>query len=67
MAKLEVDSNTCIRCGQCFAMFEENFKADDETGASTVISQENVVPEMVDICPVGAIKVIEEDENEENE
>ncbi len=67
MAKVSVDSSTCIGCGQCVAMFEDNFELNDETGTSQVKSQEGVVTEMSDICPVGAIKVVEETEESENE
>ena len=67
MAKVSVDSDTCIGCGQCVAMFEDNFEFDDETGTSKVKSQNGVVNEMADICPVGAIKVVEETEESENE
>ena len=68
MAKMSVDSETCIGCGQCVAMFGDNFDFNED-GISTVKSQDNVVPDMVDICPVGAIKITEEDEKttEENE
>ena len=68
MAKMTVDSETCIGCGQCVAMFGDNFDFNED-GISTVKSQDNVVPDMVDICPVGAIKITEEDEKttEENE
>ena len=68
MAKLSVDSETCIGCGQCVAMFEDNFEFDEETGTSKVKSEENAGMEMADICPVGAIKFVEEDEtSNENE
>lgn len=68
MAKLSVDSETCIGCGQCVAMFEDNFEFDNETGTSKVKSEENAGMEMTEICPVGAIKFVEEDEpSNENE
>ena len=68
MAKLMVDPEICMGCGQCVAMFEDNFEFDDETGTSTVKSSDNAGPEMVDLCPVGAIKLLEEEEvSNENE
>ena len=67
MAKLSVDTETCIGCGQCVAMFEDNFEFDDETGTSKVKSDENAGVEMVDICPVGAIKFVDADTSNENE
>lgn len=63
---LKVDNTACIGCGQCVAMFPENFDFDSETGLSKAISNDNIVDEMTDICPVGAISVSESD-NEEQE
>ena len=57
--ELKVDNTMCIGCGQCVAMFPENFNFDPETGLSTAISNQNLVDDMVDICPVSAISIVE--------
>jgi len=63
MKKLSVDKNTCIGCGMCFSTDEEHFTSDDN-GLSEVKSQENLesdtLKNVVESCPVGAIKIEEE-------
>ena len=65
--ELIVDKTSCIGCGQCIAMFPENFDFDPETSRSIPISQENLVDDMVDVCPVGAISISGEVDEEEEE
>ena len=55
--ELKVDETKCIGCGACVSTYQDNFDFDGETGLSTVKSNENVTPEMADVCPVGAITV----------
>lgn len=69
MAKLIVDKNACIGCGVCVATDIEHFEFDD-SGLSEVISQENLqsvqLASAINFCPTDAIKLAEED-NEEDE
>lgn len=64
MKKLIVDDSVCMGCGMCAAMDEEHFMINDK-GLSEVKSQENLESEtlknVVDICPVSAIKLAEEE------
>ena len=64
MKKLIVDDSVCIGCGMCAAMDEEHFMINDN-GLSEVKSQENLESEtlknVVDSCPVSAIKLAEEE------
>lgn len=57
--ELKVDSELCVRCGQCVAVFPENFDFDPKSGASIPISNENLVEDMSAICPFGAISIEE--------
>lgn len=63
MKKLIVDDSVCIGCGMCAAMDDEHFMIND-AGLSEVKSQENLESEtlknVVDSCPVSAIKLAEE-------
>lgn len=61
MTNITVDESKCIGCGTCVASYPENFDFNNETGLSTVISNENASQEMQTICPVGAIAVTESD------
>lgn len=65
MKELKVDVNSCIGCGLCANIDQEHFEIGAD-GLSKVISQENLdnpeVQNVVDSCPVGAIK-LEEKEN----
>ncbi|MFW6047830.1 MAG: ferredoxin [Candidatus Natronoplasma sp.] len=70
MVKVEVDQDTCIACGQCYATCPEVYQ-DDGTGTAEIVDeyQENEVyvgrvpddiectQEGADVCPVDAIKV----------
>lgn len=64
MKKLIVDDSVCMGCGMCAAMDEEHFMINDK-GLSKVKSQENLESEtlknVVDSCPVSAIKLAEEE------
>lgn len=64
MKKLIVDDSVCIGCGMCAASDPEHFTINDN-GLSEVISQENLesdnLKNMVDSCPVSAIKLAEAD------
>ena len=65
MKKIIVNEN-CIGCGMCIAIDNEHF--DFQDGLSHAISNENLDSEAlknaIDSCPVGAIKI--EDDSEEN-
>lgn len=67
MKKVNVDQVKCIGCGACVGIDPEHFDFED-SGLSTVISQENLETEelqqAVEGCPTGAISV--EDDNEES-
>ncbi|MGM9834300.1 MAG: ferredoxin [Bacilli bacterium] len=67
MEKLIVNQDTCISCGACIQIDEEHFDFS-ENGTSVAISQENLESEAVnmakDACPVGAISIIEVEDNE---
>ena len=67
MKKIVVDQNKCIGCGICVGTDPEHFDFED-SGLSNPISQENIesenVNEAINACPVSAIS-IEEDNNEE--
>ena len=66
MKKIEI--NNCIGCGACIAMDPEHFEFDDNL--SSVKSNDNLdsdaLQNAIDSCPVGAIKVTEDAETEEN-
>lgn len=65
MKKLEVNEN-CIGCGMCIAIDNEHF--DFQDNLSHVISNENLesdnLKNAIASCPVGAINVIEDENNE---
>ena len=63
--ELKVDETKCIGCGACVASYPQNFDFADNV--STVISSENATPDMVSICPVGAITSDEEAAPEEEQ
>lgn len=59
--KIAVDQEVCIGCGTCVGIAPEHFKLDNE-GKSSVIKQYNVedneiIMEVIDSCPVDAIKL----------
>lgn len=69
MEKLHVDKDRCIGCGLCVSMNEEHFEFNDE-GVSYAKNPE-VKPEekndllsIVDSCPVEAITIEEEIEED---
>ncbi|MFH1561124.1 MAG: ferredoxin [Patescibacteria group bacterium] len=59
MVKIVVDPNLCIGCGAC-TMIEENvIKIDPKTGKAKAIApvkNQKTAQEIIDICPVRAIK-----------
>lgn len=63
MKKLNVDQVKCIGCGACVGIDPDHFDFDD-SGLSTVISQEKLeneeLEQAVEGCPTGAITVEEE-------
>ena len=66
MEKVKVDADRCIRCGACIATAPESFDYGDD-GESKVIN-ENVTEEVrqaIDMCPVSAIEIVDEEEKEE--
>lgn len=72
MEKLRVDADACIGCGLCVSQNEEYFEFNDE-GLSTV--KKEVIDEkdkkellnIVESCPVSAITIEEEKEEETKE
>ena len=66
MKKIEI--NNRIGCGACIAMDPEHFEFDDNL--SSVKSNDNLdsdaLQNAIASCPVGAIKVTEDAETEEN-
>lgn len=67
MKKLIVKDDICIGCGACVAIDSGHFDFDDQ-GLSSVISEENIetdeVQNAINSCPVGAIKIVDEEETE---
>ncbi len=67
MKKLVVKDDVCIGCGACVAIDALHFDLN-ENGLSSVISNENVetgeVITAINTCPVNAIKLV--DENNED-
>ena len=67
MKKFAVDSDKCIGCGACVAIDNTHFDFNDD-GLSHVINNENIdeaqANDIVDVCPTGAIKYEELDDNE---
>jgi ferredoxin len=65
MEKVKVDSERCLRCGACIACAPENFDYGDD-GESVVINDTvtDEVRQAVDMCPVSAIEIVEEEEEE---
>lgn len=68
MKKLVVNEN-CIGCGLCISVDEEHFEFDGDL--SSAKSNENLDSEAlknaINSCPVGAISIVEEDNNETSE
>jgi ferredoxin len=63
MEKVKVDSERCLRCGACVACAPNNFDYGED-GESVVINEEvtDETRQAVDMCPVSAIEIVEEDE-----
>lgn len=67
MEKVIVDKNVCIGCGFCAANLDSVFKMDDDDLATTLNEDMSSMPEevkeevkdIVEGCPVGAIKIEE--------
>ena len=70
MKKLEVDQVKCIGCGMCAGIDPNHFEIED-TGLSTVISQEEIesenITQAIDSCPTGAISIKDDTEKNEEE
>ena len=66
MEKVKVDSERCLRCGACVACAPNNFDYGED-GESVVINEEvtDETRQAVDMCPVSAIEIVEEEEEEE--
>ena len=66
MEKVIVDADRCLRCGACFAAAPETFD-QGEDGESVVINPEvtDDARNAADMCPVSAIEIVEEDNEEE--
>jgi len=68
MKKIEVDRETCIKCGFCFSSFPEYFQSDSEGISKPVkerVEDNNDIIVASESCPTGAIKV-EDVDNREN-
>ena len=67
MKKLVVKDDVCIGCGACVAIDGLHFDLN-ENGLSSVISNENVetgeVITAINTCPVNAIKLVDENNEE---
>jgi ferredoxin len=63
MEKVKVDSDRCLRCGACVACAPNNFDYGED-GESVVINEEvtDETRQAVDMCPVSAIEIVEEEE-----
>ena len=63
MEKVKVDSERCLRCGACVACAPNNFDYGED-GESVVINEEvtDETRQAVDMCPVSAIEIVEEEE-----
>lgn len=69
MKSIKVDKGVCIGCGNCEYAAEKYFKMDDE-GKSKVIGKFNEkdkeqIEEAIRNCPVGAIKLEDEEAKED--
>lgn len=76
MERLRVDQDLCIGCGSCVNICDEIFDFSEE-GITAIANEEknilkNLNPEMkdcaldaLDACPVSAIKLVEDEEDNE--
>lgn len=62
--KCNVEESQCIGCGACAAVYQDTFEINEQ-GISVVKDASTATPDMVDICPVGAITIEEAEETEE--
>lgn len=67
MKKLVVKDDVCIGCGACIAIDSKHFDFDEQ-GLSSVINNEDLdaaeLTNAISSCPVSAIKLIDEEDNE---
>jgi ferredoxin len=67
MKKIEVEKERCIGCGACVNIASETFDFDEE-GKSTVLSNEHLGEEVVQLaiesCPTSAISIVDVEEQE---
>ncbi len=67
MKKIEVEKERCIGCGACVNIASETFDFDEE-GKSTVLSNEHLEDEVVQLaiesCPTSAISIVDVEEQE---
>jgi ferredoxin len=61
--KCKVEESQCIGCGACAAVYQDTFEINEQ-GISVVKDETTATPDMVDICPVGAIIIEEETEEQ---
>ncbi len=61
MDTITINKKRCIKCGQCVALFPDNFDLESETGLATVKSTDNAIYEIEQVCPVKAINVTKEE------
>ena len=61
--KCKVEESQCIGCGACAAVYQDTFEINEQ-GISVVKDESTATPDMVDICPVGAIIIEEETEEQ---
>ena len=62
--KCKVEESQCIGCGACAAVYSDVFEINEQ-GISVVKDETKATPDMVDICPCGAISVEESSNTEE--
>lgn len=62
--KCNVEESQCIGCGACAAVYPDVFEINEQ-GISVVKDEIKATPDMVDICPCGAITVEETEATEE--
>lgn len=67
MKKVKVDQDICIGCGACFGNYPDCFEMTDDGLAKektpVTDEQKEEQEEAIEICPVGAIQEVEEEEN----
>lgn len=66
MEKVVVDSERCLRCGLCVGTAPDTFDYGED--GESVVKNDTVteqVREVVDMCPVAAISIVEDNTEEE--